>query len=378
MLVKFVLLVVILAIPHETIAQNCTSSSIIIPVNATFNRNIFNFECVGNQQINANPIFPQSLLSNPNQYNEIDLSPNLYTAVPITQLCAFKKVLKLDLRFNQITSLTSVFKQLACVSSLSSVDISSNLVSSPLVANDFDDALSSQLVSLNLSNNRIPSLESSVFLKSDGTTRFPLLQYLGLANNLIQQLDLLWPLSLPSSNLFVDMKTNPIVSLVNQLRVSFNQPAFRYGMTGKRYLDATNNRLQYLNDGNLLQYGLQTVDDFYAFIIRLQNYDFRQTNLARTFLCYCPQTGSQSVSWFMSIKTYVNLSYPIYQLYCSNLGGSVYVLDISSCGVSFLLDPLLSLILLIHRIFILALYLVGMIIFGRNRNIYFKIEILSD
>jgi hypothetical protein len=334
MLVKYIL-IIFLATHLEIIqAQNCTSSSIRIAYNSTFFQQIFNFQCLGNVLVNANPIFPQSLLSNPDIFNEIDLSPNLYTAVPITQLCAFRFVYKLDLSSNQITSLTNVFRQLSCMNALTSIDFSNNFINSPLLASDFSDTLASQLVSINLTNNRIPSIQSAVFIKNDGTSRFPKLTYLGLASNLIQQLDLLWPLSLPSANLFVDLKTNPIETLVNQLRVSFNQAAFQNGMTGNRRLDASNNRLQYLNDGNLLQYGLQTVDDFYTFITRLQNYDFRQTNLVRTFLCYCPSTGSQTVSWFMSIKPFLNLTYPIYKLYCSNLPGTVYVLDITSCGVS--------------------------------------------
>lgn len=334
MLVKYIS-IIFLAFSHLKLiqAQNCKSSSIKIPVNATFMRSIFNFECVGNVFINANPIFPQSLLTNPDSYNEIDLSPNLYTAVPITQLCAFKFVYRIDLSYNQITSLTNVFKQLNCMNSLSSVDFSNNYIVSPLLATDFDDALSAQLVSINLTNNRIPSIQSSMFFKSDGKTRFPKLAYLGLAFNLIQQLDLLWPLSLPNANLFIDLKTNPIETLVNQLQVSFNQPAFQYGMTGNRRLDATNNKLQYLNDGNLIQYGLQSADDFYSFFSRLLNYDFRQTNSVRTFLCYCPQSGSQSISWFLSVQNYLNLTYPIFQLYCSNLPGTVYVLAIPSCGV---------------------------------------------
>jgi len=334
MLVNYILIIFLATYLEIIHAQTCTSSSITIPVNTTFSQRIFNFQCVGNVLVYANPVFPQSLLSNPDVYNEIDLSPNLYTAVPITQLCAFRFVYKLDLSFNQITSLKDVFRQLSCMNALTTIDFSNNFITSPLLASDFSDILSSQLVSINLTNNRIPSLQSAAFIKNDGTSRFPKLTYLGLASNLIQQLDLLWPLSLPSANLFVDLKSNPIETIVNEFRVSFNQPAFQNGMIGNRRLDASNNRLQHLNDGNLLQYGLQNVDDFYTFITRLQNYDFRQTNLVRTFLCYCPASGSQTVSWFMSVKSFLNLTYPIYKLYCSNLPGTVYVLDITTCGVS--------------------------------------------
>ena len=307
-----------------------------IAVNVTFWQHIFNFQCYGSQYTNLNPVFPQSLIANPSEYNQINLSPNYYTVVPLQQLCSFKYVLLLDLSFNKITSLTGIFSGLSCMTALKIINFSNNLVNTPLVQKDFDDTLSSQLTSLNLTNNQIPYLETAVFLKTDGTSRFPRLNYLGLASNYIRQLDLLWPLSLPSPTLFVDMKLNPIDTLVNQLTVSFNQPAFRFGMTSQRYFDATNNRLQYLNDNFLLQYGLLSVDDFFSFITRLGNFDFRQSTLEHTFLCYCPQTGSQTITWFKSVKPYLNLSYPIFQLYCSNFAGNVYVFDISSCGVSYI------------------------------------------
>lgn len=330
----FLSAVILIALSPKTLSAvpNCVSSSITIPVNSTFFQVTFNFVCTGDQYTDANPVFPQSLITIPGQFNLIDLSPNLYTAVPIAQLCPFKYVYKLDLSRNKVTSIRGIFSQLSCMTSLTHIDLSNNAISTAIVATDFDDVLSSRLVSLNLTNNQIVSIASGVFLKNDGTTRFPLLSYLGLGNNLIQQFDLLWPLSLPQANLLVDIKTNPIESLVNQLSVPFNQPAFRFAMTGNRRLDATNNRLQYLNDGNLLQYGINNVDDFYTFITRLTNYDFRQSNLVRTFLCYCPTSGSQTVSWFMSVKTYLDLTAPIYQLYCSKMPGNVYVLDITTCG----------------------------------------------
>ena len=316
-----ILFFLIISNPKLSKADTCTSASLTIAVNATFFQRIFNFQCTGTQFINVNPTFPLSLINNPNEFNEIDLSPNFYTVVPVSQLCPFKNVYLLDLSFNQIISLDGIFSSLSCLSSLSIINFSNNIVRTPLLKKDFDDVLSSQLVSINLTNNQIPSIETGMFLKTDGSSRFPKLKYLGLANNLIRQLDLLWPLSLPNPQLFIDIKQNSIDSLVNQLGVSFNQPSFRYPMTGQRYFDALNNKLQYLDDNSLLQYGLQTVEDFYSFITRLGNYDFRQSNLGRTFLCYCPSTGSQTITWFKSVKNFLNLSYPIFQLYCSNIAG---------------------------------------------------------
>ena len=330
------IVLLIINIPNAK-ADNCTSSKFVIPVNNTFWRTILQFNCYGSYLLSYNPSFPFDLIIQPNEYNEIDLSPNIYTLLPTTQLCPFKYVYFLDMSFNFLISLSNAFVDLKCMSSLRLIDFSNNAISTPILASDFDDGFSVQLESLNLTNNRIPYIQTAAFL-SNGTSRFPKLSYLGLANNKIIAFDLLWPLTLPSPALRVDLRLNPIEKLVSELGVSFKQPAFRFSMTGQRYLDATNNKLQYLYDDNLIQYGLLTADDFKLFLSRLSNYDLRQSNNVPTFLCYCTTTtGSATVSWYQSFSNSINTNAPIYQLYCSNLlnQGSVYVFNFP-CSVSYI------------------------------------------
>lgn len=96
------------------------------------------------------------------------------------------------------------------------------------MASDFDDDFAAQIGSLNLTHNLIPAIESRAFLRLDGSSRFPELTYLGLAHNRIKDLDLLWPLTLPSPILNVDLKVNPISRLINQFGFGYTNDAFRF------------------------------------------------------------------------------------------------------------------------------------------------------
>lgn len=297
-------------------------------------RVIFIFNCY--PVTASNPIFPSPFSQQSTKYNEIDLSPNTYTVLPTTQLCSFKNLNTLDISSNLLQSAAFAFKELTCLTALKIINFSNNRISTPILATDFDDMLAFQLESLNFTNNFIPYVQTRAFVKADGSSRFPNLNYLGLAMNRIKDLDLLWPLTMPSPKLFIDIKLNNISFFTNELNLTFNNVWFKYPMINERFLDATTNSLQGFDDYNLLQYGLHTQEHLREFLFKLSNYDFRQSNLVPTFICFCPPYGQLTLYWFKAISQSVDRTRPIYQIYCSNSIGNVYVLDFP-CGVSVLL-----------------------------------------
>lgn len=98
-------------------------------------------------------------------------------------------------------------------------------------------------------------------------------------------------------------------------------------MTGYRRVDITTNSLQYLDDSNMLQYGLFNSDDMRDFLIKLSNYDFRQANRVRTFICYCPSYGLLTVKWYSQIASSMDTTAPIFQIYCKDFPNLVYVFE---------------------------------------------------
>jgi Leucine-rich repeat (LRR) protein len=309
------------------LGYNCISNKFRIPIEQSKWRIIYSFNC--EPTTSPNPIFQVVNGSSLIEYNEVDLSPNVFTAVPVNQLCDFKYTYLVDLSFNKLNSFDSTFITLKCLSYLKNLDLSNNFISTALTADIFDDQLASQIQSLNLSFNQIPSVETALFIRANNTARFPHLTYLGLAKNSLKEFDLLWPLALPSPRLKVDLKLNRIEKLINQLNKSFKDKLFQYDMTGDRHLDATTNSLQTFSDDNLLIYGIQSAKDFRAFLNKISNYDFRQSNLARVFICYCPPSGLFTVTWYKAFSHMIDLNRPIYQLYCSGSATNINVFNFS-------------------------------------------------
>lgn len=302
-------------------ATNCIVEKVELPV-TPIKRVILRFECFPGTD--SNPSLPTAAGSSPTEFNEMDLSPNFYFSLPYTQLCLFTNVYSLNMSSNSLTSLTDAFKGISCMSALTTIDFSNNFISSPLVASDFDDSIAARLVTLNLNSNQIPSVDSNAFIKSDGTTRFPNLVSLNLANNLIKQFDLLWPMALPQPALRVNLRNNKIDTLTNPTSRSYSDALF-VAMTSGRSVDVTNNPLTTLSDSNLLQYKVNSADGFKQFLNKLSNYDFRQTSNA--FTCSCPSGGLYTVFWYQSISASISpKTAPIYALVCSNIANN-YLFD---------------------------------------------------
>ena len=313
----------------QTVIENC----ILQKVQNSPITIIFSYKCSPPTQIN--PAFPTGG-SSPTEFTQLILSPNVYTIVPISDLCQFSNINLLDLSSNAITSTTGLFKSLKCLTSLKTISLANNNIQSSLLSTDFDDTFSSQLQNIDFSNNQIPFIESGVFLKSDDTSRFINLGYLNLKNNQIRQLDLLWPLTIPSTPLFVDLSTNPINTLVNGFNKSYSS-IFSYPVTGFRNVVIQNNQLQAFSDSNLLQYGLQSLSDLSRFLNQISNYDFRINNASNssTIICTCPPLGLQTVSWYKQLlaQSSINTAAIINKLYCSNMPNT-YPLNID-CSVRF-------------------------------------------
>lgn len=143
----------------------CSTDKLFLQINPV-NRVIFRFQCTsGNTQ---DPIIPLQA-SIPVEFNELDLSPNLFTSVPISQICQFANLYLLDLSYNSITNTSGAFARLGtCLTQLAQLDLSHNLIATPLLSSDFSDDMAARLVSLNFAYNFISSIDSAVFYKADG------------------------------------------------------------------------------------------------------------------------------------------------------------------------------------------------------------------
>lgn len=176
------------------------------------------------------------LATSPSQYNELHLSPNLYTVVPVVQVCQFANLYMLNMSYNQLTNMTGIFAKLSCLTQLTHLELSHNAIATPILATDFDDSLPAHLLWLNLAYNNIPSIESATFFLADGSARFPNMAYLSLANNRLVTIDLLWPMTMSNANLIVEFNNNLISNLVNPLGFNFGKNTF-IPMTGNRYVN---------------------------------------------------------------------------------------------------------------------------------------------
>ena len=286
----------------------------------------------------SNPPFVSitSYGSLPTEFTQLILNPNTYSTLPILDICSYTNINLLDVSNNQLTSVTGVFQSLSCLASLTTLVMANNFITSPIKQSDFSDSIAQQLVSLDLSYNQVQSIDSNVFIKSDGTNRFKNLQYLSLKNNQIMQFDLLWPLTIPPSILNVDFSSNLINSLVNGLSLSYSATVFAYPMAGNRNVNLQNNSLSTFSDSNLLQYGLTSANDLNLFLKKLANYDLRKNSQSSTssIVCTCPSSGSQLVTWYKQLLASGSINLPdvVNQLYCSNIGNT-YPLNIN-CSVS--------------------------------------------
>ena len=297
---------------------------------------IFYFQCYPPTS-NAPFVSTTSYGSLPTEFTQLIMNPNTYTILPMANICQFTNISLLDVGSNQLTSITGLFSSFNCLPMLTTLAMANNFIATPIKHSDFDDTICQQLVSLDLSYNQIPSIDSDVFIKSDGTTRFTKLQYLSLKNNQIKQFDLLWPLTIPPLILNVDMSSNPITTLVNGLNKSYSSSVFAYSMTGARSVNIQYNLLQTFSDSNLLQYGLSSANDLNLFFKMIANYDFRHFSLssATSIICTCPTSGLLTVTWYQQLlaSSSLNTGDVINQLYCSNIGNT-YPLNIN-CSVRF-------------------------------------------
>ena len=293
---------------------------------------IFHFECFPPAPINQ--VFPTGFGSNPNEFTKLLMSPNTFTTLPTTNICQYTSVYLLDVSFNQLTSITGLFQTLKCLVSLTTLIMSNNYISSPLMQSDFDDTFSQQLVSLDLSNNQIPSIDTNLFFKTDGTSRFINLKYLNLGYNRITQFDMLMPLTMPNSYLNFMINSNPINTLVNQLGISYTDNRLAYPVVNNRVANITNNILTTFGDSNLIQYGLKSQTDLLNFLNKIANYDLRQFN-NKVASCECVGTTNLIPTWYQSLlsSSLIILNSFVSQFTCVTYNQNIFLV-VTSCGVS--------------------------------------------
>lgn len=253
------------------------------------------------------------------------MSPNLFIHVPIQQICGFRNVYFFDMSHNVLQDIRGLFGQLhKCMPLLRHVDLSYNSIQSALDADVLDDdEMCTHLEVLQLAFNQIAYVDPAAFRhRSDGSSRFPSLTHLGLANNKIYQIDLLLPLSFPSARFRLELQSNPIGSLVNPLNRSVSD-ANLVPMTGARSADLSNSELRHMDDASLVQYGLHTALDLRSLLSKLANVDMRQQPQSK-FVCACdPARGMYTLQWYASFADTIASMRPpvpsIYQLACANV-----------------------------------------------------------
>ena len=263
------------------------------------------------------------------------MSPNTFTTLPTASICQFTNIYLLDASFNQLSSITGLFQTLKCLVSLKVLSMSNNYISSPLEQSDFDDKFSKQIVSLDFSNNQIPSIDSNFFLKNDGTSRFENLAYLNLGYNRLIQFDMLMPLTIPNSNLNFLANSNPITTLVNPSNASYSDSKFAYPVNRNRKVNITDNFLKTFDDFDLLKYGLNNATDLANFLKKIENYDLRQFK-NKVASCICNDTTYLIQQWYQSLisSSLINQSFLISQFTCDIYNQSIFLVP-SNCKVSF-------------------------------------------
>ena len=300
---------------------------------------IFYFQCYSPAP--SNQVFPigaGSLGSIPSEYTQFIMSPNTFTTLPTTNICSFTSVYLLDISYNQLTSITGLFQTLKCLVSLTTLVASNNRISTALSQSDFDDTFAEQLISIDLSNNQIPLIDSNLFFKSDGTSRFRNLNYFNLGYNHIIQFDILLPLTIPTSILNFLVNSNTIYTLVNQLNVPYTDSRFAYPAVGNRVINITSNVLTTFSDSNLLQYGLNNETDLKIFLNKIANYDLRQASNNTGVKCACSGSTDVIPTWYRSLLSTasINLSDNINKFNCSTYNQNVFLV-VTTCGVSYFL-----------------------------------------
>lgn len=209
---------------------------------------------------------------------------------------------------------TNAFKKLRCLKRLKIFNLSSNLINTPLRASDFDEEseLTSSLEYLSFRYNNIPSIESKLFFRTNGSSMFPNLSFLDLSFNNLKTLDLIWPMSLPHASLKVLISYNKIRAFSNELKISYDSSRL-IAMTSKRKVDVKFNLIDRFDDSNLLQYGLKSPEDLDKFLRKIENFNFDENK----FKCVCPpDLGLYTVFWYNQL---FSLNVSVNKFPCTNI-----------------------------------------------------------
>ena len=282
----------------------------------------FGFSC--EPESPDDPDIPAEIMKYNIDYAVADLSYNTYTRIPYDQVCRFVNLFRIDLNHNKLTSIKQVFVNLKCLSELIEIDLSSNKIGPALNdTDDFDDRLCQQLEELDLGSNLIESVSSSVFFKKrkevedPWINRFPNLKYLNLHDNLIKTVDLLLPLTFPSSSFFIDFTSNPITGFENTFVKSFKNSLFKYDFKqDNRTCMIRSSNITKIDDTTFYSYGVQSKDDLELFLDKILNYDLIQA--PALLQCQCPTMTFNMAVWFKQLEN-VDGSSALFDWHCSNI-----------------------------------------------------------
>lgn len=307
-----------------------------------FNNNskTFRFSC---KSINStkfiNPEVPKEayFIYNPNQFRILDFAFNLYTEIPINQICKFKNVISLNLSHNFLESLL-YFKELRCFINLLKIDLSHNRINNTFEIR-MNDFMAFNLEHIDLSFNSIDYLDTLSFFNSKNQSRFPNLITFKINNNKLKSFDLLIPLSLPSSSLYFDASFNLIRKFENIQKFSFKNKLFHHDIVSSRLIDLANNLIDgsfIFNDHILIkEYGIERASDLEIFLNKIENIRFVNV----TIECLCPIFDRKFIRWLNEIKANLDENNFIFKFKCSNFNSYLHNY---TCGVIIIFTLFLS------------------------------------
>jgi hypothetical protein len=281
-----------------------------------------------------NPDLPKEsyLIHNPNQFSILDISYNLYTEIPINQICKFKNVIDINVSHNSLESLI-YFKELRCFLNLSKIDLSHNRIAGSFEIR-INDYIAYNLEHIDLSYNSIDYLDLLSFFDSKNQSCFPNLKTFKINNNKLRSFDLLIPLSLPSSVLYFDATFNSIKIFENKYKFLFKNKLFNHDIIASRFINLTKNQIDIdliINKNVLIEeYNIKRSTDLEIFLNKIEN--IQLINTKEQIKCLCPIFDKKFIRWFYEIKTNLDKSNFIFKFKCSNFGSYLHNYD---CGVKF-------------------------------------------
>ena len=257
----------------QTLLINCTieSKSIELPLMPQVLMLVQNIRIIGRLEE-----FPRGF-DQYEQLTKLDLSGNNIKSISNLNLT---KLLILNLSNNKISIIKN--DTFSCLSKLAVLDLSFNQIKK-IKHDSFKNV--QNLIDLNLSNNIIEKLSRGAFnnlkkllhldLHNNKITKIPkflfhsdllMLEYINLSHNLLTEMELYWPVHIPSGLVTIDIKHNFIKNFTNYFGLLFSNSSTLPNQPGIFQIDLGYNHIEVFDDRTIQQYGVCSSNDMSKFM----------------------------------------------------------------------------------------------------------------